>query len=57
MKKSFLEERNPVLQRKYHQKNKHMGCPPCKLLGTLLEMDKGGTSTNGPGEKKTKDDA
>ena len=27
---------------------KHLGCPPCKVLGTILEVDEGRTSTNGP---------
>ena len=34
------------LQKKSHQSNKHLGCPPCKILLTILKMEKGGTYTN-----------
>ena len=31
--------------------------PPCKILRTILEVDKGRTSTNGLKNKNTNDDA
>ena len=34
-----------------------MGCPPCKILGTILEVNEGRTSTNEPENKKAHDDA
>ena len=43
-----------LYRRKIHQRDKHQGCLPCHLLGTILEMDKGKTSTNGPEDKKAK---
>ena len=51
------DSQNQDLQQKSLQRNKHLGCPPCKILGTILEMDEGRTSTNGPEDKKTNDDA
>ena len=44
-----------VLQQKSHQKNKHLGSPFCKILGAILKMDKRGTRTNGPEDKKDDD--
>ena len=35
-----------------HQRDKHLGSPHCKILGTILEMDKGRTLTNGLENKK-----
>ena len=32
--------------------NKHLGSPPCKILGAILKMEKRGTQTNGPKYKK-----
>ena len=37
--------------------DKHQGCPPGKILGTILEMNEGKTSINGPEAKKADDDA
>ena len=37
--------------------NKHLGCLLCKILGTILKMNKRRTLTNGPEDKKTDDDA
>ena len=34
-----------------------MGCPPCNILKTILEIDKEGTKTNGREDKKANDDA
>ena len=34
-----------------------MGSPPYKVLGTILKMDKRGTQTNGPDDKKINDGA
>ena len=44
------------MQKRSHQKNKHQGSPSSKTLGTILKMDKEGTKTNGPGNKKADDD-
>ena len=33
--------------------DKHRGCLPYKMLGTIFEVDEGRTSTNGPEDKKT----
>ena len=49
--------RNQTLQQKSHQREKHSNCLPCKILGTILEMDEGKTSTNRLEDKKTIDDA
>ena len=45
--------RNKNLLQKSHQKDTYMGCTPCKILGTILIVDEGRTSTNGPEGKKT----
>ena len=47
--------RNQTTKQKSHQKDKHLGCSPCKILWAILELDKGRTSTNGPENKKTND--
>ena len=38
-------------------KDKHLGCSPCKILRSILEVVERRTSTNGPENKKTNDDA
>ena len=43
---------NQALQLKSHQRDKQLHCPPCKILGTILKMDKGGTQFDGPKDKK-----
>ena len=43
---------NQALQQKFHQRDKHLGYPSCKILGTIPKMDKGGSQTNGPSDKK-----
>ena len=48
--------RNQALQQKSHQRGKHLGSPPCKILVTILKMDERGTQTNGPENKKIDDD-
>ena len=45
------------LQQVFHQRDKYLGCPLYKILGTALKMDEGRISTNEPGDKKTNDDA
>ena len=43
--KSVSDERKKLLETKFYCKNqmdKHVGCPPHKILGTILEMDKEG---------------
>ena len=41
---------------KSSQRDKYLCCPPHKLLGTILKVDEGRTSTNGLENKKTHDD-
>ena len=33
--------RNQALQQKSHQRDKHLGSHPCKVVGTILNKDKG----------------
>ena len=40
--------RNQALLQKSHQTDKHMDSPSCKMLGTILKMDKGRTQKNEP---------
>ena len=40
-----------------HQRDKHQGCPACKILRAILEVDEGRSSTNELENKKTHDDA
>ena len=35
-----------VIIQESHQRDKHVGCPPCKIFGTTLDMNKGKVSTN-----------
>ena len=37
--------RNQVLEQESHQCDKHLGCPPCNILDTVLQVDEGKTST------------
>ena len=47
---------NQTLQEKSHQRNWHLGCNPfVRYLGTILEIDKGRISTNGPEDKNAND--
>ena len=39
------------MQPKSHQSNKHLGSSLCKILETILEIDKEKTQTNGPVDK------
>ena len=56
--KKYLRRTRKLLEtKKSHQKNKHLSSPPCKIIGTILKMDKGRTQTNGPPDKKVDDDA
>ena len=48
---------NQALLQKSHQKNKQLGIPSCKILGTIFKMDEGGTQTNREEGKKVDDDA
>ena len=34
-----------MLKQKSHQSNKHMDSAPCKILGTIFEIDQEGTQT------------
>ena len=61
IKKSISEEwenySKPTIKQKSHQRDKHLGCLPCKILRTFLEVNKGRISTNETENKKTNDDA
>ena len=48
--------RNQSIKQKIYQRYKHLGCPFCKILGTILKVEEGKTSTNEPKNKKTNDD-
>ena len=37
--------------------DKYMGFPPCKILGTILEVNQRRSQTNEPENKKTRDHA
>ena len=52
IKKEYLRKTGKVLETKLYSRNL-----PCKILGTILEVDERRTSTNGPENKKTDDDA
>ena len=47
--------RNQILQQEYHQRNGQKSRPPCKILGTILTVNKGGTRRNVPKDKKIND--
>ena len=61
LKRIFQESdkttRNQTISQKSHQKDKHLCCLLSKILGTILKVDERRTSTNGPKNKKTHDDA
>ena len=42
-------------KKKSHQRDKHLGSPPKKILKTILKMDQGRTPTNGPNQEKIND--
>ena len=48
---------NQAQPQKSHQISSHQGCVLRGILGTILEMNEGRTSTNRPQDKKTNDDA
>ena len=37
-----------TIWQKSHQRHKHLGCPPCNILGTILKVDETRISTNEP---------
>ena len=41
-----------TIEQKFHQRDKHQGCPHCKILVTNLKVDEGRTSTNGSENEK-----
>ncbi len=47
--------RNEALKLKSHQKDKHLGSLPCKILGTILKTYERGTQTKCPEDKKVDD--
>ena len=48
--------RNQALQWVFYWIDKHLGCLRCKILGPILEMDKGRPLTNGLEDKRANDD-
>ena len=51
-KKTF---QNQALRQKSHQMNKHLGSPPCKMLETILKINKGEILTNERKDKEIND--
>ena len=45
--KNEKASRNQALQQKSNQRNKHLGCLPCKILGTILKNKQGRNSNYG----------
>ena len=45
---------NQTLHRESHQNSKHLDSPSCKILWTILNIDKRRTQRNRPKESKTK---
>ena len=45
---------NQTIEQKSNPRDKHRGCPPCQILGTILEEDER-TSAKGPENRKTHD--
>ena len=39
IKNEFLKRMKKLLETKLHCRNLIKGCPPCKILGTILKMD------------------
>ena len=39
-KRISQKKKNKTLQQKFHQRNKHLGSPFCKMLWTILKMYK-----------------
>ena len=60
IRKGYLRRTRKLLKtqlpQKSHQRNKYLGCPSCKILGTILKMNEELTQTNGPEDKKDYDD-
>ena len=48
---------NQTIWQKSHQRDKNLGCPTRKILGTILEVDEERTLTNEPENKKSNDNA
>ena len=61
IKKIYKEKkkstRNQTTSEKSHQIDKYLGCPPRKILATILKVDQRRTPTNEPGNKKTHDNS
>ena len=49
--------RDKTLSQEPCQRDKYLGCLPCKILGTILDEDQRRTQTNEPENKKTNDHA
>ena len=45
------------MMRESHHRDKRQGCILCQVLEAILEVEEGGTSRNGPENKKTHDNA
>ena len=39
------------LETKFHQKDNYQGYPPCKIFGTILEIDEGNFQQTFKGQK------
>ena len=57
IKMSISDEQENFSKLGFAAGNKYLSGPLCKILGNILEMDEGRTSTNGPEDKKANDDA
>ena len=60
--KEYLRRTRRLLKTKPNEtknfiKDKHLGCLPFKILGTILKMEKWKTRKNGTEEKKITEDA
>ena len=49
--------RNQTTLQKSYQRDKYTGCPPRKIVGTILKVDQKGSLINGPKNKETYDNA
>ena len=57
IKKEYLKRTRKLLEiklynRNHNQKDKHLGCCSCKILGIILKVGERRTKTNGPENKK-----
>ena len=48
---------NKSIEKDHYKRDKYLSSPPCKILGTSLEVDQRRTLTNWPEKKKTNEHA